>query len=373
VKIPTTLNSISTDRRQWKALGVPEPYASAANALADAYLQLDCQPTFTCAPYLLLDHDNNAQGQDWVWGESNAVVYANSVLGARTNKIADYLDICCAITGKVPREGMHVSSIRQPTILLDATGLFDEELDDALFPILGHLCGTLSDGRVPLLTGLENCHVSMDHLKAFCAAFGTTGSSPLIHVAGITPEAVESATVQKWIDSCCQVVVKVTTEHLQKTYQLLDKDDDPKVDLIALGSPHLSLSECQKLVELVCRAGNNLSHKHPDVRVIACISRSIQEEAEAAGYIQPLQDFGIEFVNDTCWCMLLDPPVIPAASNATIMTNSGKYAHYGPGLVKRRFRFGSMADCMQTATTGVYPGRANWLGTKRSFHSVIER
>jgi predicted aconitase len=368
VQIPTTLNSISTDRRQWKQLDVPAEYANAANALADAYLQLQCQPTFTCAPYLLLDHDEDVIGQDWVWGESNAVVYANSVLGARTNKIADYLDICGALAGIVPLEGMHCAENRTPTVLLDATGLQLDDDDDSLFPTLGHLCGSLSDGQVPLLIGLEQWKITTDHLKAFCAAFGTTGSSSLIHIAGITPEAQEPSIVQAWIDGSCHQVVPVTSQQLQETFQLLDKDSvSTKIDLIALGNPHLSVTECQKLVELVTR--QQTPEKHPDVRVIACISRAIQEAASEAGHIQPLQAFGVEFVNDTCWCMLLDPPVIPKASQATILTNSGKYAHYGPGLVQRRFRFGSLADCVRTATTGVYSGRPGGGISNRSFHT----
>jgi cis-L-3-hydroxyproline dehydratase len=87
VSVPTTLNAVSADRRQWRALGVPDDYAAAANAVGDAYLQLGCQPSFTCAPYLLLP-DAKYVGQDWVWGESNAVVFANSVLGARTVRAA---------------------------------------------------------------------------------------------------------------------------------------------------------------------------------------------------------------------------------------------------------------------------------------------
>jgi len=390
VKIPTTLNSQSTDRRRWEALGVPITYATNANALGDAYVQLGCQPSFTCAPYLLLlqkqPNPSHYLGQDWVWGESNAVVFANSVLGARTDKVADYLDICCAITGIVPKVGAHLDANRQPTIVLDATAILEQISDepvtalDSLFPTLGYLCGIQSDGRVPLLIGLEpwKDRVTLDHMKAFCAAYGTTGSSPLIHVAGITAEAKNLAVVRGWMESLPKNVVVMTPAMLEKTYQSLDKDQqNTKVDLIALGNPHLSVSECQRLVELVTQSEQG--HKHANVRIMACISRAIQQEAQQAGYIQPLMDFGVEFVNDTCWCMLLDPPVIPADKNATILTNSGKYAHYGPGLTQRQFRFGSMADCIRTATLGVLPAalaaRPAWLSklssSKRGFHTTI--
>jgi predicted aconitase with swiveling domain len=174
VKIPTSLNSVSTDLRHWGRLGI-HPTKSQQNsiALANAYLQMGCsEDSFTCAPYLL--DDPPQLNQQIVWGESNAVVFANSVLGARTEKYADYLDICCAIVGKVPAVGVHLDSYRKPKILLDMTNI-DLECDDPdslslLFPVLGHLCGTLSDGEVPLLVGLEQYagSITRDHLKAFC-------------------------------------------------------------------------------------------------------------------------------------------------------------------------------------------------------------
>ena len=188
VAVPTTLNSMSTDRRRWRALGVPQDYAKNAIALGDAYLELGCIPSFTCAPYLL--EQPPTLGEDLVWGESNAVVYANSVLGARTEKYADYLDICGAIAGIVPKTGAHVLENRIPRIILDAQELFSKDLSlddqtldlDVLFPVLGHLCGRLADGKVPILIGLDTWSeaVTTDHLKAFCAAYGTTGTSPLI-------------------------------------------------------------------------------------------------------------------------------------------------------------------------------------------------
>lgn len=372
VKVPTTLNAVSTDRQRWQQLGVPIDYATNAIALGDAYLELGCQPSFTCAPYLETVSVRIPQlGQDIAWGESNAVVYSNSVLGARTEKYADYLDICCAIAGMVPAVGVHLMENRKPHIILDATQIL-KDLDatpeqhilqtDLLYPILGHACGTLSDGKVPILIGLEEWkdRVTNDNLKAFCAAFGTTGSSPLIHIAGITPEAKDKGTVDKLL-SGCDARVAVTMAFLERTYKMLDSDGastSDRVDLIALGNPHLSISECAQLENLV--AETEQLKKHPNVRVIACLSRTIYEEARERGHIQTLEAFGMEFVNDTCWCMLLDPPVIPANPNATIMTNSGKYSHYGPGLTDRKFRFGSMRDCIQSATTGIFARTRNY-------------
>jgi cis-L-3-hydroxyproline dehydratase len=363
VKVPTTLNSVSTDRQRWKALGVPERYAQNSIALGDAYLELGCQPSFTCAPYLLPCPPR--LGDDIAWGESNAVVYANSVLGARTEKYADYLDICCALTGFVPAAGVHLAANRLPGIVLDATDLLTtvEELVgaadvDMVFPILGHLCGALSDGKVPILVGLEKWagRITPDNLKAFCAAFGTTGSSPLIHIAGITPEAENESDVRRLLEGCGDVTRVVSRGLFEETIRTLDSGggggalDDDRVQLVALGNPHLSTTECETLSELVTAVG---LPKSPDVRVVACISRDVLKSANER-HVDTLTRWGVEFVNDTCWCMLLDPPVIPAKRTSKILTNSGKYSHYGPGLTNRAFRFGSLEDCIRTATTGRY-------------------
>ncbi|MGK3735338.1 MAG: putative aconitase [Bacillariaceae sp.] len=337
---------------------------------ADAYVALGCSSkSFTCAPYLLEKDDVTTdagipqKGDQIIWGESNAVVYANTVLGARTEKYADYLDICCAIVGKVPYLGVHLDEPRIPTMILemDENVLeFMSQEDDLLFPVLGHLCGSLSDGEVPLLVGLEKYadRVTLDNLKAFCAAFGTTAASPLIHVAGITPEA-RLADIDAWKKSATRLR-SISAKNLQETFDLLDQqkphnkqdqntvsgnnddgnDDntnDDKVDLVALGNPHLSLSEVDDLLRLVenrvALSEKNNSKKHDDVSILACISRALYDKSPN---VKKLEDLGFIFVRDTCWCMLLEPPIIPSDPNATILTNSGKYAHYGKN---NRLRF----------------------------------
>jgi len=262
VRVPTTLNSGSCDRKKWRELGTPEEYARAAMALGDAYLELGCKPSFTCAPYLLLENPALERGKDVCWGESNAVVYANSVLGSRTEKYADYLDICAALVGKTVAVGVHLEQNRRPEIVLDAAFVLKEieqnmilsNIDsiDSLFPVLGHLCGVLSDGLVPLLLGLESWNVTKDQLKGFCAAFGTTGTSPLVHIAGITPEALDPEVIRDFIATSQRPSQTVTMDDLRNTYNMLDSSNkNEEVDLVALGNPHLSQSECLILAEMV--------------------------------------------------------------------------------------------------------------------------
>ncbi|KAL3938606.1 MAG: hypothetical protein SGBAC_006523 [Bacillariaceae sp.] len=302
VKVPTTLNSVSTDLRNWKDLGIEATESQQSSMkLAEAYVALGCsERSFTCAPYLL---ENPPElDEQIVWGESNAVVFANSILGARTEKYADYLDICCAIVGKVPEVGVHITEKRQPQILLDVSNI-DFLTDDPasfslLFPVLGHLCGTLSDGEVPLLVGLERYSkdVTTDHLKDFCAAFGTTAASPLIHVAGVTPEVTDDM-----IASCRRKYI-VDVGQLEETYKLLDQqnpldmDEGDRIDWVSLGNPHLSLSECENLLTKI-QSLPSPQKKKEGVEVIACMSRELHEKSPV---IPALRDFGISFVNDTC-------------------------------------------------------------------------
>ncbi|KAL7549218.1 hypothetical protein ACHAWF_012486 [Thalassiosira exigua] len=355
VKVRTTLNSQSCDRRRWKEHGIEPSRASAANAVGDAYLALGCEPSFTCAPYLL--PEGPERGDQICWGESNAVVYSNSVIGARTEKYADYLDICAAIVGKVPNVGVHVAENRVPTIVIDAriALICVEKL--VCFPTnascsSGWTCGTLSDGRIPLILGFDALPmVSRDDLKAFSAAFGTTGSAPMFHMAGITPEATDCVTIKEMILSCGDRRVVVSKELLHESYETLDSGNDGSDDisLVALGNPHLSVSELKTLSDIFER---DERPRHDAVKVIATLGRDVLSKGFELGYGQKLESFGVKFVNDSCWCMLMDPPIVPPDPTSKILTNSGKYAHYGPGLTNRRVRFGSIYECAEAAKSG---------------------
>mmetsp|Transcript_34410 Transcript_34410/g.101155 ORF Transcript_34410/g.101155 Transcript_34410/m.101155 type:complete len:651 (+) Transcript_34410:204-2156(+) len=380
VNIPTTLNSVSADRRRWASLGVSSDLAVPANAVGDAYLKLGCTESFTCAPYLL--PTKPGCGEDICWGESNAVVYSNSVLGARTEKVADYVDICSAITGRVPFCGVYLDANRRPGIAIDVKQFVNDYIlpttkdTDAFWPILGHVVGILSDGEIPIVVGLEELdeEMSQDDLKAFCAAFGTTGSSPLVHIAGITPEAKESSTKHEFIEGCHKRA-EITYQDVRKSYEMLDSgrttssgDDgcSSPIELVAFGNPHLSLDECAKLASLMTQA----PEKEAKVKVMATLSRHVYDLAKERGHVETMESFGVTFINDTCWCMLLDAPIVPPNPKALVMTNSGKYAHYGPGLTNRGLRFGSMAQCVEAATGNTRLSSPRWLTQKRGIVSL---
>jgi len=349
VVVPTTLNSISVDQRRWRDLGVDPLFGEPASALGNAYMAMGARMSYTCAPYLL-DTAPKA-GEQIVWAESNAVVFANSVLAARTLKYPDYLDICIAICGRAPLSGCHLDANRKAQLRIQVE--MPAQLDDAFYPLLGYHVGLLAGKRIPIVYGLESAAPNVDHLKAFSAAFGTTSGAPLFHIAGVTPEAICPAEILgSEIDPD---TLNITAANLVSSWNVLNSASDSTVDIVSLGNPHFSLTEFQALAEL-CKG----REKAPSTAVVITCGRSIYEKAIEAGYVAEIERFGAQIVNDTCWCMLGEPVIPPAAK--TVMTNSAKFAHYAPGLVGRPVHFASLAGCVQAATQGradsAYPA---WL------------
>jgi predicted aconitase/predicted aconitase with swiveling domain len=349
VRVPTTLNSISVDRRRWRELGVDAALGEPADDLGQAYLDMGARASFTCAPYLL---DSAPRfGEQIVWAESNAVVFANSVLGARTQKYPDFLDICIALTGRAPDVGCHRDEGRVATVRIDVEP--PAAFDDAFYPLLGYHIGLLCGSEIPVICGLEGCPPNMDDLKAFGAAFATTSAAPMFHIVGCTPEAasVDIALAYQPPRRC----FAVERTALTTSWRELDSAAEREIQLVSLGNPHLSLAECAKLATLC--AGRK---RKASTALVVTLGRAVHGLARAAGHLDVIEAFGATVLTDTCWCMLGEPIISPAAR--TLITNSGKYAHYAPGLVGRAVQFGSLADCVEAACTGMRtPQLPAWL------------
>ena len=341
VRVPTTMNAISVDRENWQRQGVPPVFGGHAARLADAYVRMGCQPTFTCAPYLL--DDSPKAGEGIAWAESNAVIYANTVLGARTPKHPDYLDLCIAVTGRAPLAGVYLDAERRAGRVLD----FDipPGANEAIWPLIGYLAGLKSPDRIPLLRGLAGLNPTTDDLKALCAAFGTTSAAPMLHVEGVTPEADMPPR-----DGADQRAV--TRADLAATWVSLNPGPE-MVELIAIGSPHASAPECRALAAAL--AGRKVA-----IATMISAGRAIIAELRRDGTLDALEASGVQIIPDMCWCSITEPVFPPEAR--TVMTNSGKYAHYGPGLSGRALRFGSLADCVAAAFSGHAPkALPDWL------------
>lgn len=340
VRIPTTMNAISVDHANWRQQGVPPSFGGPAQRLADAYVRMGCQPTFTCSPYLL--DTAPTEGEAIAWSESNAVIYANSVLGARTAKHPDFLDLCIALTGRAPLSGVYRDADRQARRIIEVE--LPAGVDDSFWPLVGYLAGKVAPDRIPVLKGLAPAGPVPENLKALCAAFGTTSAAPMLHVDCITPEADRIAPDAD--------LVRLARADLVAGWQLLN-DGPEAVELIAIGSPHASLDECRALADA-------LQGRRVQVSTIVTAGRAVIAQARADGTLERLRQAGVQVLPDLCWCSISEPVFPP--STRTVMTNSGKYAHYGPGLSGRAVRFGSLAACAAAAVTGHAPRKLpDWL------------
>ena len=339
VRVPSTSNPICIDRLRWRDLGVPASMGEPSEQLADAYLDMGVKPTYTCAPYLL--RERPGFGQQIASGESNAVVYINSVIGARTMKYPNYLDLLLAITGRAPDAGSHREVNRLPTVRFDVPPLI--HVDDSFYPILGYHIGKIAPNDIPVICGLESWPVSEDNLKNFGAAFATTSAAPMFHIVGATPEAAayQHATVGLPPDRRHQI----HAGDLLETWREISSGTESEIGLISVGTPHASLDEITTLAMLV-----QGKPRRTDVPFIITTGREVYAQARSLGHVAAIEQFGGRFINDTCWC-LIEEPIVPASARS-IVTNSGKYAHYGAAKHSRGMHLRSLQGCVEAAVTG---------------------
>jgi len=343
VRVPTTLNMVPLDAAHWQEQGIPADLATKALRQIQAYLNMGCIPTCTCAPYQ--GYLTPRFGQQIAWGESNAIVYANSVLGARTNRYGDYVDICAALTGRVPRCGLHLKENRRGQLLLRLVDIPAAVLfDDSLYPVLGYLLGRVAEDKIPVIEGLP-ADASRDQLKALGAAAASSGAVALFHAVGVTPEA---ATLDEALQGSApeQVLDIHLSDLLAARAALSTADANAKIDAVVLGCPHFSLAEFQQLADLIqAHPGKRV---HSRVRFLLITEYGAYSLAQRSGLLDTVTGFGVQIAHDTC---AFHSPLLPR-SVKVVMTNSGKHAYYAPGELGVQVAFGTLADCVRSAIAG---------------------
>ena len=324
-------------------LSVRDPFASTemeeARQLMQGYVQLGCKPVWTCAPYQLPDRPE--VGEHIVGSESNAVSFYNSVIGARTNKYGDFFDVCAALTGRVPNTGLHITENRRAEVIFNVEAIpISIRENDIFYHLLGHFIGRQCENRVPAITGLPDS-TSEDDLKAISAAASSSGSVPLFHAVGITPEA-------KTQDQACQgrtvdSIIEVSLENLRQARAELSQTTDLKLNAVALGTPHFSYTEFEKLVGLF--AGRSI---HPGLKFYLTTSRYVCDQASKMGWIETLESAGVKIITDTCTYF---SPAINGLQGP-VMTNAAKWAYYAPGMLPVQAILGSLSECVESAIAG---------------------
>lgn len=337
VSVPTTTNVGALNLLDPTQCRLPDAQRKMALRLMVAHSRMGCAPSWTCAPYQAGARPEF--GSQIAWGESNAVAFANTVLGARTNRYGDFLDIACAITARAPYYGLHQSEQRVARLLIDVTSLAPSLLQqDAFYPVLGSMIGTLAGETVCVIDGMPST-ASDDQLKALCAGAASTGAVGLVHIAGVTPEAPDTATAlghQTPVQT-----ITVTHQMVIDARNRLSAVDSGSIDSVALGSPHFSIDECKTLLALA-------RGKPFAVPVYVCLGRHTMEVLEQQNLLESMKNLGVVFVVDTC---VVVTPILPDKPGI-MMTNSAKFAHYASGNTGHSPVFGTLSDCVVSAQTG---------------------
>jgi predicted aconitase len=339
VVVPTTLNVGSLDLlHPGLYRGDPET-ARSARRLMDAYVAMGCRPTWTCAPYQLPERP--ALGEQIAWAESNAIVFANSVLGARTNRYGDFLDICAALTGRVPDAGLHRAENRRGEVLFRLREVPESLLgEDVLYPVLGHLVGRETGAHVPVLEGIPPS-ATEDQLKALGAAAASSGAVGLFHAVGVTPEA---PTLEAAMQGHAPLrTVAVTPAPLRRARDSLSTAAAGPIAAVSVGTPHFSLSEFARLTPLLARA-----RVREGVEFYVSTSRHVARQVEAEGWLPVYDAAGVQILVDTCTYVT---PIL-RRTDGVVMTNSAKWAYYAPGNLGVEVAFGSLEECVRSATLG---------------------
>ena len=334
VAVTTTLNVGSLDLLHPGLVRMPPARAAHARRLMDAYVALGCRPTWTCAPYQLPARPRF--GAQLAWAESNAIVFANSVLGARSERYGDFMDIACAISGRAPAVGLHTDAGRRATLVVRVEGVPERiGVSTAGLGALGHVLGKRIGNHVPVIVGLPP-GLPEDGLKALGAAAASSGAAGLLHVVGSTPEAPTiDAVVTGRLDE-----IRIDLEDLRLGRDELTTTGARELGAVCLGTPHASVRELLALAAAV------EEHGPPVVPMYVNTSRAVLEAlGEAAS---SLEGAGVRVVTDTCTYLT---PIL-GGIDGSVMTDSAKWAWYAPGNLGFDVVFGTTDECVRSAADG---------------------
>jgi len=341
VRVPTTLNVGAIDLIHPELIRLSNPEQAPGRRLMEAHEELGCVPSFTCAPYQTAYRPHF--GQQIAWGESNAIVFANSVIGARTSRYGDFIDLCCAITGRAPAWGLHLDEHRRGQVLFTLTG-FPSSLEptDSLYVAVGLIVGAASRERIPVIDGLPP-PASEDPLKGLGAAAASSGSVALFHAVAITPEAPTRE--EAFGGMAPAETIEIRPEDVARALQRLTRvPDGTPLTAVCLGTPHFSRVEWERLLRALRMPGLGT----PSIPIYVNTDRATLQAMDNDGQLEELRRYDVIVVTDTCTYLT---PILERLDGA-VMTNSGKWAHYAPGNLGVEVAFGELEDCVASAIAG---------------------
>jgi predicted aconitase len=325
VKVTTTLNPAGMDLENWKQLGISEEFAQKQNLVINAFDKMGILISCTCTPYLIGNLPR--YGEHIAWSESSAVTFANSVIGARTNREGGPSALAAAFVGKTPAYGLHLDENRIPDLHMQVNANITKLSD---WGALGYAIGKKAENKIPYITGIKEADA--DELKSFCASVVTYGAKPLFYMKGITP-AAESIQVPK-------DAITIEEKDLKNAYDNIN-DDVSEIELVCVGCPHCSIKEIAQIADLI--KGKKVS---TTTEFWVATSRSAKQIADKRGYTLTIEAAGGKFACDTCMA------VAPLKGRfKSLATNSAKGCFYSRQN-NMKTKMGSIEECIQAAVTG---------------------
>ncbi|MCD6495760.1 MAG: aconitase X catalytic domain-containing protein [Candidatus Aenigmarchaeota archaeon] len=320
VRVLTTLNPAGMDTENWRNLGIPEDFARKQERVIGAFRKMGIITTCTCTPYFVGNTPHF--GEHVAWGESSAVCYANSVLGARTNREGGPSALASALTGKTPEFGMHLDENRQAQVVVNVDAKMERVTD---FGALGYVIGNKIGKKIPLIRGVRKA--SVEQLKSFSASIATYGGTALFHMEGITPNKTTVPDEN----------ISVTQEEIVSAKKALDDGCTP--DIYSIGCPHLSLKEIEDIAKM-------LEGRKVKKEMWICVARPIKRIADQMGYTKIIEDSGAKIASDTCMV------VAPIKGRfKCLATDSAKACFYGRGKNHFSVVFRDIPELIEEATS----------------------
>jgi len=325
VKVLTTLNPAGMDLENWRQLGISEEFAEKQNMVIDAFKKMGILISCTCTPYLIGNLPR--YGEHIAWSESSAVTFANSVIGAKTNREGGPSALAAAFVGKTPCYGLHLDENRAPNIHVQVNAGLKKFSD---WGALGYSIGKKAENKIPYITGIKDAEV--DELKSFCASVVTYGSKPLFYMKGITPGAENYQPPKE--------MVTIEDGDIKEAYENIN-DEVTDIDFVCIGCPHCSIKEIAEIAKLL--KGKKIS---PKTEFWVATSRFAKQLADSRGYTEIIERAGGKFACDTC--MAVAPLKGRFKSVATTSAKGCYYSRHNEMLTK----MGSLEECVEAAVTG---------------------
>ena len=327
VKVLTTLNPAGMDLENWQQLGIEPDFAEKQNLVIDAFQRMGILVSCTCTPYLI--GNLPIYGEHLAWSESSAVTFANSVLGAKTNREGGPSALATAFVGKTPCYGLHLEENRTADIHVKVNAKLGKLSD---WGALGYAIGKKAENKIPYITNIKNAQ--LDELKSFCASSVTYGTKPLFYIKGITP----GAELQKQPEQ----TVTIEQTDLKNAYDNIN-DEVSDIDFVCVGCPHCSIKEIQEIAELL--GGKKVKE---GTELWVATSRTVKQLSDKRGYTATIEAAGGKFACDTCMA------VAPLKGRfKALATTSAKGCFYSrQNLMKTKM--GSMKECIDAAVSGIW-------------------